>query len=284
MHSGVFRRRSRWPRTAGLTCAVVGTIILAGCTDGPTQPQLREPSGHVLHSGEDPYCGFGGWGDCTLEPITSAPGDGCVSPATQIDYCQGGSTGNTGDTGTWGGTGGTTTGGATGNPPPPEDTIPKDSCRTGSPVFDDPTFRAGLADLWQKSNADANLAQRKEQFGWVVRTATGYRIAYLGAGNFCGFDGTVPAPAEGYAAVTGFIHTHPYEAGEIIVSCDANMSIGTAVYHNDPSTIDRTNSISLGNALGRPGPLPGVIVDKNRLTLYAGMDSTTDVPQRRCGY
>jgi hypothetical protein len=151
-------------------------------------------------------------------------------------------------------------------------------------VLDDPVVRAGLDQLWRNSSPDANLAQRHEQFGWIVRTATGYRIQPLGAGSFCGFDGAVSSPVEGNDAIVGFIHTHPYSIGETILACDANMQLSPAVYQGGPSDIDRVTSVNLGTQLGRSGPLPGVVIDKNGMTVYAGTQKTMDVAEPRCGY
>jgi len=78
-------------------------------------------------------------------------------------------------------------GGSTWDPYTPEPTNePAEPCNTGDAFLDDPVVNQGFDELWKASNASANLAHRVEQLGWIVRTATGFRIAPFGTGNFCG--------------------------------------------------------------------------------------------------
>jgi len=162
---------------------------------------------------------------------------------------------------------------------------PGEPCNLGNAFLDDPQVNAGFQSLWDASNFSANLAQRREQFGWVIRTATGYRIQSLGSGNFCGWDGFAVYPPEGPDAIVGFIHTHPYSDGETILACDENGEVsGSATYRGTPSKYDRDMSVQLGQSLNRSGPLAGIILDADGIRGFSGWDSSLDSSNPRCGY
>lgn len=164
--------------------------------------------------------------------------------------------------------------------PEPYEPNVADPCNTGDVYLDDPVIGSGMNDLWQRSNADAMLLSRKEQLGWIVRTATGYRIQYLGEANFCGGDFDVPNPPEGEDAIVGFIHTHPYTKGENIVNCQGQID----EYKGVASDIDRETSVALGKSLNRPDPLPGMILDASGIRVFQGEDTGKDVNIQRCSY
>jgi hypothetical protein len=167
-----------------------------------------------------------------------------------------------------------------GTPPQPEG-----PCQTGDEFLDSPVVSQGFTEMWQASNASAALGDRKEQFGWIVKTETGYRIHILGAGNVCGADFIPVAPPEGYDAVAGFIHTHPYTVGEIIPKCGADGRItGFGPYSGEPSSFDEAASVQLGNLLGRAAPLAGLILDANGIRVFVGSDESKSLSIDRCGY
>ncbi|HEX8674174.1 MAG TPA: hypothetical protein VF710_19915 [Longimicrobium sp.] len=158
-------------------------------------------------------------------------------------------------------------------------------CATGNTFIDDPKLGEGFSEAWRASNADAALGDRKEQYGWIVKTESGYRIHSLGAGNVCGADFTMAEPPEGYDAVVGFIHTHPYTVGEFVPQCGADGRINNiGPYPGEPSSFDRTASEQLGAALGRGQPLAGIILDANGIRLFVGQDLAMDLSIARCGY
>jgi hypothetical protein len=161
---------------------------------------------------------------------------------------------------------------------------PEPPCETGNPHLDSAKVEEGMKNLWGKSNSNDNLFARKEQAGWIVRTATGYRIHDWNfnaeyRGN-CGdsFDVSTTYPPEGMGAIVGFVHTHPYDVGENILDCNGNI----VTYDGTPSDADRTSSYDLGRILGRSGPLKGYILDKNGIRTFEGANTLDSIS--RCGY
>jgi hypothetical protein len=154
--------------------------------------------------------------------------------------------------------------------------------------IDDPKVGEGFNQLWEASNYGAGstpLGERKEQYGWIVKTETGYRVHHIGAGNACGADFNPVPPQEGYDAVVGFIHTHPYAISETIFSCGADGKIsGFGQYEGKPSPFDRDASIQLGTFLGRGDPLAGLILDADGIRTFKGNDQSMDANVGRCAY
>lgn len=209
-------------------------------------------------------------------PITvqSCPESGCGLPLDRIiaygyhspAYGGGGS-----DTGHWGSSYYDDGTGTSWDPYTPDTREP---CKdTADPFLDSPAVSEGFDQMWQASNPSADLAGRTEQFGWIVRTATGFRIQVIASGSFCGWDGEAAHPAEGADAIAGFIHTHPYAVGETILTCgpDGNVS-GSRVYDGTASDVDRNTSVGLGQALNRGEPLSGVILDAGAIRVFKGWD------------
>lgn len=171
--------------------------------------------------------------------------------------------------------------------------VPGEPCHTGEAFFDDPVLGAGFDQLWKASNVDAAaFGDRVEQYGWIVATSGGgYRVEPVGSGNVCGatFDPS-KEPAEGYAAIVGFIHTHPYDEGELVASCGLDGRItGFLPYSSEPSEPDLDASKALGDFLaqqkgtGQTGPpLMGIVLDGNNISVFAG--ETVGDPIPRCGY
>lgn len=159
-------------------------------------------------------------------------------------------------------------------------------CATGDAFLDNPLVEQGFAELWEASNASATaLGARTEQYGWIVQTATGYRVHRLGAGNVCGADWTFAEPPEGWDAIVGFIHTHPYSLGELVPVCDEQMHIVDALpYTGVPSSFDLRASVQLGEILHRTEPLGGIILDAAGIRAFKGEDTSAQVSVARCGY
>jgi hypothetical protein len=212
-------------------------------------------------------------GVCLLEPVVVHAPSGCETPG-----CPGYNDPKAVDRDPWGDGGGSENWHG-------DDPYPPDPCNIGYEFIDSPDVQDGFTTAWQASNTTGNLADRKEVFGWIVKTSAGYRIDILGAGNFCGYDGDAPAPAEGMGAIIGFFHTHPYSVGEMVLTCGANMQVtGSAIYQGGPSDTDRATSVELGQALGLGQPLPGVIIDNGGIHFFRGTDTTMDDRLARCGY
>lgn len=168
---------------------------------------------------------------------------------------------------------------------------PGQPCYTGLLSVDDSMVGHGFAVLWGLSNPDAPaLGDRHERGGWIVKTATGYRMdVWPNVGTSCGMNGGVPAPPEGLSAIVGFVHTHPYFVGQVIVSCDTdpNVVTGAGPYDGTASNYDRATSVALGSSLpwsGGPAPLPGVILDKEKVRTFVGSSTASDATYDRCGF
>lgn len=157
-------------------------------------------------------------------------------------------------------------------------------CDTGDSVLDSQGFQNGMEELWRASNTNASLHERKEAFGWIVKTSSGYRIDFVATGTACSFDGDVRYPAEGPDAIAGFIHTHPYYVGETIYACDAAGRITVTEYEGIASDWDRVQSVELGQTLGRDRPLTGIVLDGNGISVFQGTDTSIDRKVPRCGY
>jgi hypothetical protein len=154
-------------------------------------------------------------------------------------------------------------------------------CNTGDATIDDPAVQIGYRNLWAASNADANLAQRVERGGWIVRTPSGsFQVEEWTnmSGNYCGMSGSPPPPYSG--TIVGFIHTHPYSVGEDVVNCEWQI----VKYEGKPSSADRATSAQLGPQFGYGTGLPGYILDKNGIVKFVGWTEVVDQRHNRCGF
>jgi hypothetical protein len=155
---------------------------------------------------------------------------------------------------------------------------------TGDPAVDSDKVEEGFKRLWAKSNAYGNVSERREYAGWIVRTATGYRIhEWNKAGGPNGFCEAVQLadtiPPEGSAAIVGFVHTHPYGKDEPITDCNGK----TGPYKGLASEPDQMTSKQIGmDMLQRGVPLRGYILDKDGIRKFEG-GSHLD-PIGRCGF
>lgn len=268
--------------------ASVAGLLLSACGDaGITDPQVA-PDGPWLV--EDTYTCEGGEA-CVFPPligVVDPKEPDCSDPYQAVlytDVCG--------------------TGGATGDPWSPEDpsdpsdpsdptggstTVPQDTvpCETGDPVLDDPQVQAGFADLWQDSNPDATMANRRERGGWIVQTPLGYQVQPFPDSwtqNACAID--MPAGTAPPAGTVAWVHTHPYVYNELMTGCEPTIVFGIAAYSrhkNQPSEFDGL----VGPAVDQPD-LPGYIIDNEKVTKFthdpnSSHNSQIDGQNDRCGY
>lgn len=174
-----------------------------------------------------------------------------------------------------------------------EDCYPEDEdppCETGNPMLDSPEVQRGMDQLWEASDADAPMADRRERGGWILKNSLGeYSFRAfpsewtIGA---CGIN--APAYTVPPAGTVAWVHTHPYHTGEPLTACDPERVMVGGVtflaytrYSNDPSRPDGELAVRWN--------LPGVIIDHDKVTQYKGEPSSRDrftVTSRhnRCGY
>lgn len=273
--------------------AILTLLASAACADSPVAPTLSSDStqpGRIVS-----YIPPDDGGECnkytdanfcrgrrTGECITSTS-DGSLAQAG-VESCDGG-----------GGVGG---GGTTPPPPPPS----PDTCRTGDEALDAPAVKQGLNDLWIRSNPDAPQAQRREQAGWIIRSADGaysmvpFSVSMQGP---CNINGNLNAPPGAVA----WVHTHPYRRGEVQTSCpplqepDPSapggyrdvMRNGQRVYGtylNRPSDADRQllDQVNALRAELGQDQLAGVVIDADRTTVFTEAPGEKPVSLPRCGY
>lgn len=275
---------------------ILGVLATGACADSPLATTSPET---VRHSEMGAYVPPGDGGGCdkyTDPNFCQGPGTGtCITSSLGTDdptefvgvqSCPGGDGGGSGE-----------------SPPPPPPPSP-DSCLTGVDAFDTPAVRQGMKDLWTRSNPDAPQAQRREQGGWIVRAPNGtYSMVRLvnSVSEPCRLNGNFNAPQGAVA----FVHTHPFRRGEVQTSCDpVRVEDPSApgvfldfigpdgqrvyqVYDNQPSLPDRDlmsliNSVR-GELTNQP-LLAGVIMDRDRITVYTHDPAMEPEPFPRCGY
>lgn len=137
--------------------------------------------------------------------------------------------------------------------------------------------RNGFNTVWATSNADGHLLQRKEQGGWIIRENGQLRVETWNLpSDYCGIHGEPVPPSSG--TVVGWVHTHPYAPGEMILTCEGVPY----EYPGGPSGPDRSTSTALGQMVGFPGALPGYILDKGGITFFVGAEPLLDKELDRC--
>lgn len=271
-------------------CAALVLLFVAACSDSPVGPgasaRTAAPSetGAYIPGGPgecDPWLSADWCRDEELCPTALEPGTG---DPFAVQSCPGG---------------GEPVGG--GPSPPATEPPSPDSCETQNTVVDDPVVQAGFKDLWQRSRINEPQAQRLETAAWIVRNADGthrlVELSYSQRGP-CNVNGNWSAPP----GAIGYVHTHPFAAGEEMVVCgalkrplpgggwaDIVRPDGRPVYeryNNQPSWPDREMITEVINRVRKARGeelLDAYIIDNERITRYT-MNGVKDVVYGRCGY
>jgi hypothetical protein len=166
---------------------------------------------------------------------------------------------------------------------PPESEGP---CPPEFTVLNDPDVQAGFADLWQRSNADAPMKDRREQGGFLVNHGDGtfglVPFPPEWASDPCQI--RIPATFSSPPNTFAIVHTHPYAYHETLTSCDYQQLPGgiklPVVYNGDTSFDDDSTMLRLRQDY--PG-LIGLVLDKDKIIAYNG-DAMENRPISRCGY
>jgi hypothetical protein len=242
--------------------------LFTACADGITAPrEVGRRAGveiYMLPELEVPTCKYGGdYPACQTGPSPEGTG---IDPGEEPYTPEGGG----------------------GEMPPPDSTDEK-PCNTSDPVLNSQTVQTGFEDLWSRSNPDAEMSQRLEKAGFIIQTASGFVLQPFPDSwtiGPCGIDvpdGTMPP-----AGAVGWVHTHPYKAGELLTSCESTTLViggrtfvASNVYANDPSGSDGMVSTTWN--------LPGYVIDHEKITKFVGDPNSPDklrITNRtgRCGY
>lgn len=253
-----------------LTRQLLGRAVPRGGTDGGISLQAC-PEGNVcLEPIDVKACQYRGtWPNC------KPPLAGDIPPCYDGGGCGGGDPIPTGGTG-----------------PICEECFPPEEppCATSDSVVNAPAVQNGFKEIWDRSNADAEIAQRREVGGFVIRDPLlGYTFQPFPeswSASACSI-----APPQGFmppASAVAWVHTHPYETEEKMTSCPPDpIVIGGTLFYvytkymNDPSGDD-------GKYAQRWG-LPGYVIDKNKITKFVGNPQSEihyDITFRtnRCAY
>ncbi|HET6233134.1 MAG TPA: hypothetical protein VFE05_23860 [Longimicrobiaceae bacterium] len=259
----------------------MAALVAIGCTDGPTSAGLEEGQRRgIVYSLPGLTSDFSGW--CK---------DKYGYWHEDASFCGAGTpTAPTPPSGPTSGDPGAGSGGGGGSPPPePADTAAKPACHTDDPVTDSPAVQTGFAQLWAASSPDANMADRREQGGWVVQSAGSLEVVPFPASwtvGACGID--APADAVPPTGTVAWVHTHPYRLRERMTACEKVTVVINGVpmqatwqYGNEPSDYDGRVSTAWG--------IPGYVLDKDKVTKFVGDPQSQDqfqvVAQNgRCGY
>ena len=286
-------------RSWSRSLAAAGTLlVVAACADSPT---LSAPDGGPARDDVD-GCVIGG--TCLLPPI-SGGGDACdptLGPCDETDpgdclaSTSGGGWDETGVAGCGGGGGlgdgggsGDGGGGDTGSPPDPGTVT--DTCYTGDAIIDDPEVFGVFDRLWTQSNYGPEVphSERREQGGWIVGDGSG-GFAFIEFPSewdhtpcSIGFPELVTPPPN----LVGWVHTHPYRDGELLVECEGTrLPDGTEIpftYRGDPSHDDDATTRALRQSIA-PG-IKGYIIDADHIAWFTGDDTPETVGDYpRCGY
>ena len=265
-------------------------VLAAACSDSPVEPGSSARTAVPREMG---FSGPGNPGTCDpwLDPnwcedegacLTSAGGD--PGDSASIQSCPGG-----------GGPGGG------GTPPPSSQPPAPDTCRTQDAVLNDAGIQAGLKDLWLRSRIGQPQAQRVEPAAWIVRNTDGtyglVELSYTARGP-CTVNGNWSAPP----GAVGYVHTHPFIAGEEMAICGALKRPGPGGgwvdivrpdgrpvyerYNNQPSWPDRQLITEVINRVRKARGeelLDAYVIDNERITRYT-MNGMKDVVYGRCGY
>jgi len=277
-------------------------LVLVGCGDLPSAPTPGEVVGvDPLFSGEcerrtdgtvvckpissdDPceiYDCSGGGDECMVssgygsDEITMESGCPPTPPSGGEPIDDGG-----GDPGGNGDRSGSGT-----SKPPPND-LESDTCKTQNPMIDDLDVRQAFKDFWAASGVDLAQDQRREQGGWIFLDLTGGYTVVPFAADLTRTPCSIELPATPPAGAVGYIHTHPFAAGELVTVCGGVRSASGRVYPISfvSGSSDADDEVQAAyRAAGHN--IKAYVIDANTIIEYDG----SGIPQNeskygRCGY
>jgi hypothetical protein len=160
-------------------------------------------------------------------------------------------------------------------------------CSTGNSVIDDLQTQQGFTELWQASNTDLPIGQRREQGGWIVSTSNGNEVEqWSGWATFpCG----IAMPEDWYESApsntVGIVHTHPFFAGDDTTAPAVCGEDETENWTSGFSTDDYMALAELASYLSN-AQLVGYVIDGNNILTYnvTSFDLQPESADNRCGY
>lgn len=179
-------------------------------------------------------------------------------------------------------------------PPPPDWQDPGRICRTSNTELNSIAQASIFYTVWWASNPRADLLDRQEIAGWIVKTSDGRYVLKVWPyqGTVCGIlkpDDEIP-PLPGFGQIVGIIHSHPYKPGDMIPNCSPTgyPLSKYQLYVGGASDLDGETSELLGALVPHPnypGPLQGYIVDETGIITFTGANGITSSHRDdRCGY
>jgi len=163
---------------------------------------------------------------------------------------------------------------------PCEDCLPPEPCDTGNDFIDSDAFAEAAQDLWERSNMESAQHLREEQGGFLSPSPIDDSFDYapmpehwLNDSGPCHIDFGV---GESLPDNSIFIHTHPFERGEIVTVCDTEYPVR---WEPAPSKLDREALEDIEVVEG----LTGIVIDADTIILFTADDSK-DEKFERCAY
>lgn len=164
---------------------------------------------------------------------------------------------------------------------PCEDCLPPEPCDTGNDFIDSDAFEEAAQDLWERSNVDAPQHLREEQGGFLSPSPIDDSFDYtpmpeqwLNDSGPChinfGVGGSLPDGSI-------FIHTHPFERGEIVTVCDTEYPVRWEPAPSDPDreALETISEVADG--------VKGLVLEDDVIILFTE-DESEDEKLDRCGY
>jgi hypothetical protein len=141
--------------------------------------------------------------------------------------------------------------------------------------FQDPSVVEGLEDLVARSGFDGPQTERREQYGWIVESEDGYELVPLAneATNPCQVAAD-PTPPPG---TVGFVHTHPFSAGERVAPGVCPQAPNGGTFRSGPSQTDRSISQFINDQVGTT--VPAFIIDPSGVTRFTVVQDPEGTPR-----
>ncbi len=172
-----------------------------------------------------------------------------------------------------------------------------DPCKTGNPVMDSPGVQQGMAGMWAASDPEKpKQSDRKERGGWIIKDPDTNELSIQELGSDWVSAPCSITPPPGFTTnnipdhAIGWIHTHPFENGEIATTCPSTTWKGITAYSKyigGPSDDDVHAADTY--EIARP-TFQSYVIDKNQITRFKGTiapNPGADVllaNYGRCGY